>query len=91
MLRVFWSRAPGRAICLKRLCEVVLHIKHIHAFFSESGLWGNSGLGKNELLVDWLAIQLPKMVKVMERAGCMEPAKECKEKDYLGTGCVYHA
>lgn len=37
----------------------------IHAFFAESGLRSNSEYAENEELVDWIAIQLPKMVKVM--------------------------
>ena len=44
--------------------KVVRH-EIIHAFFAESGLRNNSEYAENEELVDWIAIQLPKMVKVM--------------------------
>ena len=39
-------------------------IRHeiIHAFFGESGLRGNSDFAENEEMVDWIAIQLPKIV-----------------------------
>lgn len=44
----------------------------IHAFFYESGLWVNSGAvenwAMNEEMVDWLAIQFPKMFDVMQAA-----------------------
>lgn len=40
----------------------------IHAFLFESGLWKYS---KDEVLVDMLAIQMPKMVKAMQEAGCL--------------------
>ena len=42
----------------------------IHAFFYECGLdmcsWAN-----NEELVDWLAIQFPKLMKVFKEADCL--------------------
>jgi len=44
----------------------------VHAFFFESGLDNDSGLGGNELLVDWIALQLPKMAKAMRKAGCLD-------------------
>lgn len=44
--------------------KVVRH-EIVHAFFAESGLRSNSDYAQNEELVDWIAIQLPKMVKVM--------------------------
>ena len=42
-------------------------IRHeiVHAFFAESGLRSNSDYAQNEELVDWIAIQFPKMLKVM--------------------------
>lgn len=43
-------------------------IRHelVHAYFFESGLDGSSEYARNEELVDWIAIQLPKMFKSME-------------------------
>lgn len=40
----------------------------VHAFFGESGL---KDYMHDETLVDWIAAQLPKMVKVMAQAGCL--------------------
>ena len=45
--------------------QKVLRHEIIHAFFAESGLRNNSDYAENEELVDWIAIQLPKIVKVM--------------------------
>lgn len=47
----------------------------IHAFMYESGLWVNSALAENwamnEEMVDWFAIQLPKIEEACIRAGAM--------------------
>ena len=48
----------------------------IHAFLSESGLSDSSsvpscGWAKHEEMVDWLAIQLPKIFAAFEKVGCM--------------------
>lgn len=41
----------------------------IHAFLFESGLYTYSG---DETIVDWMAAQLPKLVKAMRDTGCLE-------------------
>lgn len=47
----------------------------IHAFFYESGLWVNSNdveqWATNEEMVDWLAIQLPKIYKAFREVRCI--------------------
>ena len=47
----------------------------IHAFLSESGLYCNfehcSRFGHEETMVDWIAIQFPKIHKVYEELGIM--------------------
>lgn len=47
----------------------------IHAFFYESGLWVNSNdveqWAMNEEMVDWLAIQIPKIYKAFREVGCI--------------------
>lgn len=46
----------------------------IHAFLFESGLGFNlehSEFGHEETMIDWIAIQFPKMLKVFEEAGCL--------------------
>jgi hypothetical protein len=47
-------------------------IRHeiIHAFLYESGLDVNSEWGSDETLVDWIALQFPKMAEAFEAAGC---------------------
>lgn len=45
--------------------EKILRHEIIHAFLNESGLTVNSEWARNEEMVDFFAIQLPKMVKVM--------------------------
>lgn len=49
-------------------------IRHevIHAFFGESGLQSNSDYAENEELIDWMAIQFPKILKVFEELGVIE-------------------
>lgn len=48
----------------------------IHAFLSESGLACNSFVpekawAQNEEMVDWFAIQMPKLLKAFQAAGCI--------------------
>lgn len=56
-------------------------IRHeiIHAFLYESGLDVNSlevkSWAKNEEMVDWMAIQIPKILKAFKEVGCGEEAK----------------
>jgi len=49
------------------------NIRHelIHAFLSESGLWANCDWAKEEM-VDWLAIQFPKLLKAFTECKCAE-------------------
>lgn len=62
----------------RQVREVIRH-EVIHAFLAESGLWGNaSGTDcwpLNEEMVDWLAIQWPKIRKVLEKLGGDEVAQ----------------
>lgn len=51
----------------KRYDEVLRH-EIIHAFFNESGL---DDYSNNEQLVNWLAIQFPKIKKVFEEVDCL--------------------
>jgi hypothetical protein len=54
--------------------ETVRH-EIIHAFLYESGLAGNSHAttqwAEDEEMVDWMAIQFPKIAKVFEEAGVL--------------------
>lgn len=55
--------------------ETVRH-EIVHAFFNESGLQECSlnydgAWARNEEMVDWLALQIPKIYKAFEQAGCL--------------------
>ena len=52
--------------------DKVLRHEVIHAFFHESGLDSNSDYARNEELVDWIAIQFPKMYRVFKELGVLE-------------------
>lgn len=53
----------------------VLRHEIIHGFFAESGLRGNTDYANNEELVDWIAIQFPKIAKVFSELGILEEVK----------------
>ena len=54
--------------------KAVLRHEIVHAFLYESGLWncstGCSSWAKHEEMVDWIAIQEPKINKAFKEAGC---------------------
>ena len=62
---------PLEAKNLEDFQKKVLRHEIIHAFLYESGLSVNSDWADNEEIVDWIAIQFPKMLKVFEEAKCM--------------------
>lgn len=48
----------------------------VHAFLSESGLSANTirpeeAWAKNEEMIDWIAIQFPKMLEVFKQVNCI--------------------
>lgn len=45
----------------------VMRHEIVHAFLNESGLMSNSEWAMNEEVVDWIAIQFPKMLQVFEK------------------------
>ena len=49
---------------LELLSDKTLRHEIIHAFLHESGLSSNSEWAMNEEIVDWIALQLPKMISV---------------------------
>jgi len=58
-----------------RYAKIVLRHELIHAFLNESGLSAStvvpdSGWAKNEEMVDWIALQFPKIAKVFKELGC---------------------
>lgn len=60
-----------------KLAQVKTTLRHevLHAFLTESGLWGSSSgvecWALNEEMVDWFALQFPKILKVFEQLDCM--------------------
>ena len=60
-----------------RKCEkMTLRHEIVHAFFNESGLQASTltsedGWARNEEMVDWIAIQLPKIMRAFEEAGAL--------------------
>lgn len=68
-----WENDPKKIIELKE--NETLRHEVIHAFLNESGLGWNSlpiekAWAKNEEMVDWIAIQFPKISKVFKELGC---------------------
>lgn len=55
----------------------VLRHEIVHAFLNESGLRDSSGIitnqgwAKNEEMVDWIALQFPKILKAFQEADCL--------------------
>lgn len=69
-----WENEPEQTIIV---CQKE-NLRHeiVHAFFNESGLQDSSlqyegGWAKNEEMVDWIALQSPKMYEVFKEAGCL--------------------
>ena len=54
--------------------KTTLRHEIIHAFLYESGLWGSSLVSEhwamNEEMIDWIAQQFPKILKVFRQLGC---------------------
>lgn len=51
---------------LEAFRQKVLRHELVHAFMYESGLDCNSEWGRDETLIDWIAIQLPKISEVFK-------------------------
>jgi len=69
-----FEEAEKDKMCVENLDEYrkkVLRHEIVHAFFGESGLRGNSSYAEDEELVDWIAIQAPKLFKAFKEAECL--------------------
>lgn len=69
-----WADEPEQSI-IRQEKETIRH-ELIHAFLNESGLGWNTfaqekAWAKNEEMVDWLAIQFPKIMKAFKDADCI--------------------
>ena len=62
---------PGPDSCAKLEFVYAKTMRHeiTHAFLYESGMRGSYFY--NEVLVDWFAVQSPKILKAFEKAGCL--------------------
>ena len=60
----------------KKLQNQSLRHEIVHAFLAESGLQANfehaQSFGHEETMIDWIAIQFPKIAKVYEKLGILE-------------------
>ena len=62
--------SPGALEDLDSYRKKVMRHELTHAFLHESGLSGNSW-AKDEEVVDWIALQFPKLLKVFEQCGAI--------------------
>lgn len=67
---------PGAKADLEHYKRKVIRHELTHAALFESGLSNNSSWAENEEVVDWIAIQFPKLVDLFEQAGCNETLKD---------------
>lgn len=56
---------------LKSYQAKVLRHEIIHAFLYESGLDINSDWARNEEIIDWIALQVKKMIRAFSDANCL--------------------
>ena len=67
-----WKDATTYSKMVQR--NITLRHEILHAFLHESGLWGcsleSTSWAMNEEMVDWVAIQFPKILKVYRQLGC---------------------
>ena len=66
-----WKDDPMTFNNIAEFEKKVLRHEIIHAFFGESGLRSQSEYAQNEELIDWIAIQIPKIVEVMNKTNCL--------------------
>lgn len=66
---------PGAKADLAHYQRKVIRHELLHAALFESGLSGNSW-GENEEIVDWFAIQFPKLEALFQQVGCNDLLKD---------------
>lgn len=69
-----WENEPKATVEIAQ--KETLRHEIVHAFFNESGLQDSSclvqgGWARNEEMVDWIAIQFPKILKAFKDADCL--------------------
>lgn len=65
------ERKPGMKMNLSVYKNAVKRHEIIHAFLYESGLECCTDWAQNEEMIDWMAIQFPKMLEVFKEVGCI--------------------
>lgn len=65
------EQEPDSKEDLEAVRQKVLRHEIVHAFLCESGLTCNSDWAENEEMVDWFAIQGPKIWKAWQEAGAV--------------------
>lgn len=65
------SKSPDSKKDLKAYRNKVMRHELTHAMLSESGLQSESAWAMNEEIVDWIAIQGPKLLKLWESTKCL--------------------
>ena len=67
-----WAEESDEVKVIQR--DTTLRHEIIHAFLCESGLWGSTrsadSWAMNEEMVDWIALQFPKLLKIYRELGC---------------------
>lgn len=68
-----WKNESDKVKEIRR--NIILRHEIIHAFLFESGLLQNSSecdaWALNEEMVDWIALQAPKIIKAFKKCGCL--------------------
>jgi len=62
---------PRNVTNIEESIKGIIRHEMIHAFLHESGLAVNSEWAQNEELVDWIALQAPKLFKAFKEAGAL--------------------
>lgn len=70
------EEGPNSVENLRQCEDEILRHEIVHAFLDESGLRTctyntNHGWARNEELVDWIALQAPKLFKAFRQADCI--------------------
>lgn len=72
VLRTNYDVSPGAVGDIIGLKRKVLRHELIHAYLYESGLSYQCYWAENEEMVDWFAIQIPKLVNLFEKLNIMK-------------------
>lgn len=69
-----WKTASEKEVAV--MTKNILRHEIVHGFLFESGLSASSteiseGWAENEELVDWIALQVPKMIEAFRQADCL--------------------